>query len=106
MHGGWTIHDGCWCCPTATCWWLKPNAPAKPDDRQGIRGWIMCLVMARAGATTPNANRITAAGVEMTDLPEGTDHNPLDVGSRAAIHGWWLLTHLQPRTAGKASPCP
>ena len=37
----------------------ETNAPAKPDDASGIRGWIMGLVMKRAGAVTPSANRIT-----------------------------------------------
>jgi len=37
----------------------ETNAPEKPDDAQGIRGWVMGLVMARAGAVTPSANRIT-----------------------------------------------
>ncbi len=35
------------------------NAPAKPDDRKGIRGWIMGLLQKRAGAGVPSANRIT-----------------------------------------------
>ena len=37
----------------------ETNAPPKPDDARGIRGWVMGLVMARAGAGTPSANRIT-----------------------------------------------
>ena len=37
----------------------ETNAPPKPEDAKGIRGWIMGLVMARAGAKTPSANRIT-----------------------------------------------
>jgi glucose/arabinose dehydrogenase len=37
----------------------ESNAPAKPDDAQGIKGWLMGLVMARAGAGVPSANRIT-----------------------------------------------
>jgi len=37
----------------------ESNAPPKPDGDQGIRGWIMGLVMGRAGARTPSANRIT-----------------------------------------------
>jgi len=37
----------------------ETNAPPKPDDARGIRGWIMGLVMKRAGAATPSANRIT-----------------------------------------------
>ena len=37
----------------------ESNAPAKPDETKGLRGWIMGLVMKRAGAATPSANRIT-----------------------------------------------
>ena len=37
----------------------ETNAPPKPDDAKGIKGWVMGLVMKRAGATVPSANRIT-----------------------------------------------
>ncbi|MEX5339945.1 sorbosone dehydrogenase family protein [Pseudomonas sp. I2] len=37
----------------------ETNAPAKPDDGKGIRGWVMGQVMKRAGAGVPSANRIT-----------------------------------------------
>ncbi|QDL39639.1 sorbosone dehydrogenase family protein [Rhodoferax sediminis] len=37
----------------------ETNAPPKPDDAKGIRGWLMGLVMKRAGAGVPSANRIT-----------------------------------------------
>ncbi|MEO8848354.1 MAG: sorbosone dehydrogenase family protein [Casimicrobiaceae bacterium] len=37
----------------------ESNAPPKPDDGGGIRGWIMKQVMKRAGAGSPSANRIT-----------------------------------------------
>jgi glucose/arabinose dehydrogenase len=37
----------------------ETNAPPKPDDGRGIRGWLMGKVMQRAGAGTPSANRIT-----------------------------------------------
>jgi len=37
----------------------ETNAPPKPEDGKGIRGWIMKLVMKRAGAGVPSANRIT-----------------------------------------------
>jgi glucose/arabinose dehydrogenase len=37
----------------------ETNAPPKPDDASGIRGWITKKVMGRAGAGTPSANRIT-----------------------------------------------
>ncbi len=37
----------------------ETNAPPKPDDGKGIRGWVQKMVMKRAGATPPSANRIT-----------------------------------------------
>ncbi|RON06300.1 sorbosone dehydrogenase family protein [Pseudomonas brassicacearum] len=45
----------------------ETNAPPKPDDSKGIRGWIMGKVMGRAGAGVPSANRIT--------LLRDKDHN-------------------------------
>ncbi len=37
----------------------ETNAPPKPEDGGGLRGWLMGKVMQRAGAATPSANRIT-----------------------------------------------
>jgi glucose/arabinose dehydrogenase len=37
----------------------ESNAPAKPEASKSIRGSIMALVMKRAGAGTPSANRIS-----------------------------------------------
>jgi glucose/arabinose dehydrogenase len=37
----------------------ETNAPPKPEDGKGIRGWVMKQLMKRAGAATPSANRIT-----------------------------------------------
>ena len=37
----------------------ETNAPEKPDDGKGIRGWVMKKVMAKAGAGVPSPNRIT-----------------------------------------------
>jgi glucose/arabinose dehydrogenase len=37
----------------------ETNAPPKPDDGKGIKGWVMGMVMKRAGAAAPSANRIT-----------------------------------------------
>ena len=37
----------------------ETNAPPKADDAKGFKGWIMGLVMKRAGAGVPSANRIT-----------------------------------------------
>ncbi|MDO8455867.1 MAG: hypothetical protein Q7T07_03020 [Burkholderiaceae bacterium] len=37
----------------------ETNAPAKPEDAKGIKGWVMGRVMKWAGAGVPSANRIT-----------------------------------------------
>jgi glucose/arabinose dehydrogenase len=37
----------------------ETNTPPKPNDGKGIKAWARQLVMGRAGAGTPSANRIT-----------------------------------------------
>jgi glucose/arabinose dehydrogenase len=37
----------------------ESNAPPKPDDGKGIRGWAQKFFQKQAGAVTPSANRIT-----------------------------------------------
>lgn len=37
----------------------ESDAPPKPDDSKGLKGWIMKLVMKRAGSGAASANRIT-----------------------------------------------
>lgn len=37
----------------------ETNAPPKPEDRTGIKGWIMGIVMSRAGAGVASADRIS-----------------------------------------------
>jgi glucose/arabinose dehydrogenase len=37
----------------------EANAPARHDEGGGIKGWILKLIMKRAGAGVPSANRIT-----------------------------------------------
>lgn len=37
----------------------ETNAPPKPDDGKGVKGWVMKKVMGRAGAGIPSPNRIT-----------------------------------------------
>jgi glucose/arabinose dehydrogenase len=37
----------------------ETNAPPKPEDGKGIKGWFMKRVMKRAGSAVPSANRIT-----------------------------------------------
>jgi len=37
----------------------ETNAPPKPDDTRGIKGWFIKSAMKKAGAASPSANRIT-----------------------------------------------
>src|SRR6185312_1932794 len=37
----------------------ETEAPSKPDDTRGIKGWITKMVMGRAGSGTTSPNRIT-----------------------------------------------
>jgi glucose/arabinose dehydrogenase len=37
----------------------ETNAPPKPEDGKGVKGWVMKKVQKRAGAGVPSANRIT-----------------------------------------------
>jgi glucose/arabinose dehydrogenase len=37
----------------------ETNAPPKPEDGKGIKGFFEKIIMGRAGATVPSANRIT-----------------------------------------------
>jgi glucose/arabinose dehydrogenase len=37
----------------------ETNAPPKPEDGKGFKGWVMKQMMKRAGAGTPSADRIT-----------------------------------------------
>jgi glucose/arabinose dehydrogenase len=50
-----------WLCvlPNGDVLVAESNAPAKPEDYQGIKGWITKMVMKKAGAGGKSANRIT-----------------------------------------------
>ena len=37
----------------------ETNSPRRPEDAQGVRGWVMNAVMKRAGSGMPSANRVT-----------------------------------------------
>src|SRR5215813_13835409 len=37
----------------------ETDAPPKPDDRKGFKGWVMKKLMSKAGSGSPSANRIT-----------------------------------------------
>lgn len=38
---------------------VESNAPPRPEDGKGVKGWVMKKVMKKAGAAVPSANRIT-----------------------------------------------
>ena len=59
----------------------ETNAPPKPDDRKGVKGWMMGMMMSWAGAAVPSANRIT--------LLRDTD------GDGVADQRWALLEGLR-----------
>lgn len=50
-----------WICvlPNGDVLVAESNAPPRPGDGKGIKGWIMKVVMGRAGAGVPSANRIS-----------------------------------------------
>ena len=37
----------------------ETNGPPRPDNASGIKGWVMRILMKRAGGAVPSANRIT-----------------------------------------------
>jgi hypothetical protein len=37
----------------------ETNAPPRPENAEGPKGWVMKLLMSRAGAAVPSADRIT-----------------------------------------------
>ncbi|KQV89432.1 sorbosone dehydrogenase family protein [Pelomonas sp. Root1237] len=37
----------------------ETNAPPRPDEGKGFKGWVMKKLMAKAGSATPSANRVT-----------------------------------------------
>ena len=37
----------------------ETNAPERPEDGKGVKGWVMKKLMSRAGAKVPSADRIT-----------------------------------------------
>src|ERR1043166_9210806 len=45
--------------PTGDVPVAESNAPVRPDDRTGMRGWFLRLFMHESGAGEPSANRIT-----------------------------------------------
>ncbi|MFV0456006.1 MAG: PQQ-dependent sugar dehydrogenase [Pseudomonas sp.] len=45
----------------------ESDAPAKPEGNQGIRGWVVKKIMARAGSGGQSANRITLLRDEDSD---------------------------------------
>ncbi len=50
-----------WLCvlPNGDVLVAETNAPPRPENSKGIRAWLMGMVMKRAGARVPSANRVT-----------------------------------------------
>ena len=45
------------CC--GSHWLAETNAPPRPDDGKGIKGWFFKRYQKKAGGAVPSANRIT-----------------------------------------------
>ena len=75
------------CCPTAMCWWPKPMRRPSPKTRKGIKGWVMDMVMERAGAGVPSANRITLLRDTDGDGVAETAHGVAGRPELAVRHG-------------------
>jgi glucose/arabinose dehydrogenase len=56
--GGFTHPRWLYVLPNGDVLVAETNAPPRPDDAKGIKGWVMKKVMAKAGAAVPSANRI------------------------------------------------
>jgi len=54
-HRRWFERAAEWRCPGRR----ETNAPPKPHDAKGVKGFFMTEAMKKAGAVTPTANRIT-----------------------------------------------
>ncbi len=50
-----------WLCvlPNGDVLVAETGAPSQPEDARGLKGWVMGLMMRRAGAAVPSADRIT-----------------------------------------------
>ena len=48
-----------WVLPNGDVLVAETNAPERPEEGKGIRGWMQKRVMKKAGAGVPSANRIT-----------------------------------------------
>jgi glucose/arabinose dehydrogenase len=74
----------------------ETNAPSRPDEERGIKGWITKLVMSRAGADTQSANRITFCAMPMaTALPKPEPSFSIASIPRSAWR-WWATTFMSP----------
>ena len=54
----------------------QSNAPPRPESGKGIKGWVMGLVMARAGAGVPSADRITLVRASGASGTSGAQSQP------------------------------
>jgi len=67
----------------------ESNAPPRPDDTSGIRGWVQKIVMGRAGAGGKSPNRITL--LRDTDGDGKADQRSVLLGSLNSPFGMALV---------------
>ena len=53
------IRAGSTCCPNGDVLVAETNAPPRPEDGKGIKGWFFKRYQKKAGGAVPSANRIT-----------------------------------------------
>jgi glucose/arabinose dehydrogenase len=54
-------HPRCYVLPNGDVLVAETNAPPRPQDNTGLKGWAMEVVKKKVGAAVPSANRITAS---------------------------------------------
>ncbi|MDB4950293.1 MAG: glucose/sorbosone dehydrogenase [Gemmatimonadetes bacterium] len=69
----------------------ETNAPPKPDDGRGIKGWFMKRFMKKAGAAVPSANRISL--LRDTDGDGVADQRTVFLQGLNAPFGMTLVGH-------------
>ena len=75
----------------------KPPKPPKPASPRASRRWVMKLVMKRAGAGVPSANRITLAA-RRRRRRRGRDAQrvPAEPDTRPSAWRWWATSCSSP----------
>ncbi len=69
----------------------ETNAPPRPEQGKGIKGWAKGIAMKKAGAATPSANRITL--LRDTDGDGVADHRSVFLAGLNSPFGMTLIGH-------------